>query len=48
MCNLIKLNQFGAFGVFLSDGSSVPLGAKHQALMALWRPQHRVSEQEHF
>ncbi|MEX5598534.1 transcriptional regulator [Pseudophaeobacter sp. C1-32P7] len=35
MCNLIKLNQFGAFGVFLSDGSSVPLGAKHQALMAL-------------
>lgn len=31
----IRLNQFGAFGVFRADGSSVPLGAKHQALLAL-------------
>ncbi|MBE1297691.1 transcriptional regulator [Phycobacter azelaicus] len=35
MSILIRLNQFGAFGVFRSDGTSVPLGAKHQALLAL-------------
>ncbi len=35
MSIVIRLNQFGAFGVFRADGSSVPLGAKHQALLAL-------------
>ncbi|MFW8635578.1 transcriptional regulator [Cribrihabitans pelagius] len=35
MSILLKICRFGAFGVFRPDGSGIPLGAKHQALMAL-------------
>ncbi|MEX0302596.1 MAG: transcriptional regulator [Leisingera sp.] len=35
MTVFLKICRFGAFGVFRADGTSVQLGAKHQALMAL-------------
>ncbi len=35
MVVLLKVRHFGAFGVFHADGRSIPLGAKHQALLAL-------------
>lgn len=35
MTVLLKVRHFGAFGVFQADGRSIPLGAKHQALLAL-------------
>lgn len=35
MVVLLKVRHFGAFGVFDADGRSIPLGAKHQALLAL-------------
>lgn len=35
MVVLLKVRHFGAFGVFHANGQSIPLGAKHQALLAL-------------
>lgn len=35
MSVLLKINHCGAFGVYVADGGNIPLGAKHQALMAL-------------
>ena len=35
MTDLLKINHFGAFGVYISNGENIPLGAKHQALLAL-------------
>lgn len=35
MNKVLKISHFGAFGVFPSSGGEIPLGAKHQALMAL-------------
>ncbi|NIZ62172.1 transcriptional regulator [Sedimentitalea sp. CY04] len=35
MTKLLKINHFGAFGVFVCDGKNIPLGAKHQALLGL-------------
>ncbi len=35
MTVLLRICRFGAFGVFHADGRSIPLGAKHQALLAL-------------
>jgi len=35
MSVLLKICHFGAFGVFQPNGDNIPLGAKHQALMAL-------------
>ena len=35
MSVLLKINLCGPFGVFTADGKNIPLGAKHQALMAL-------------
>ncbi len=35
MVVLLKIRHFGAFGVFHADGRNIPLGAKHQALLAL-------------
>ena len=32
---LLKISRFGVFSVFVANGESIPLGAKHQALMAL-------------
>ncbi|APG45662.1 transcriptional regulator [Phaeobacter porticola] len=35
MKNKLRIRHFGAFGVFLPNGGSLPLGSKHQALLAL-------------
>ncbi|SCZ51145.1 hypothetical protein [Epibacterium ulvae] len=35
MAVLLRIRHFGAFGVYHSDGQGIPLGAKHQALLAL-------------
>ncbi|KUP93438.1 tetratricopeptide repeat protein [Tritonibacter horizontis] len=35
MVTVLKVRQYGAFGVFRPDGEAIQLGAKHQALMAL-------------
>lgn len=35
MPTLLKVNHFGAFGVYVAGGDNIPLGAKHQALLAL-------------
>jgi len=35
MVVVLKVRQYGAFGVFRPDGEPIQLGAKHQALMAL-------------
>lgn len=35
MSVLLRVGQFGAFSVALGDGTPIPLGAKHQALLAL-------------
>ena len=35
MVMVLKVRQYGAFGVFRPDGEPIQLGAKHQALMAL-------------
>lgn len=35
MTVFLKICRFGAFGVFHADGRNIPLGAKHQALLAL-------------
>ena len=35
MAVVLKVRQYGAFGVYQSDGEPIQLGAKHQALMAL-------------
>ena len=35
MAVVLKVRRFGAFGVFHENGEEIPLGAKHQALMAL-------------
>ena len=35
MSSLLRIRQFGAFLVTRPDGTTIPLGAKHQALLAL-------------
>ena len=35
MVVVLKVRQYGAFGVYRPDGEPIQLGAKHQALMAL-------------
>lgn len=35
MTVLLRICRFGAFGVSHTDGTTIPLGAKHQALLAL-------------